>query len=359
MHKPGDSSLQRRFVMELIARLDLNGTLEDEELLTLLRLHEQETVRKELAQRARGKAQAVYGNQVYTRGLIEISNYCKNNCFYCGIRSGNTTASRYRLTKKDILACCAEGYHLGFRTFVLQGGEDPAFDDATLCDIVKAIRSSYPDCAITLSMGERSKESYQQLFDAGANRYLLRHETFDATHYSQLHPTEMSCRNRQECLFTLKQIGYQVGTGIMVGSPYQTLEHIVKDLRFIEALSPHMVGIGPFIPSKATRFHDQPQGSLSLTLVLLSILRLMLPHALIPSTTALGTIDPTGREQGILAGANVVMPNLSPLSVRKKYMLYENKICTGDESAQCRQCLMKRMESIGYTLAVKRGDYKE
>ncbi len=297
-----------------------------------------------------------YGTDVYIRGLIEFTNHCKNNCYYCGIRAGNTNAIRYRLTKEEILSCCEEGYRLGFRTFVLQGGEDPFFTDDKVCDIVSAIREKYPDCAITLSIGEKSKEGYKAYFEAGANRYLLRHETADSNHYSLLHPDNMLSSNRKRCLFDLKEIGYQVGSGFMVGSPYQTAENLVSDLRFLQELSPDMIGIGPYITHKETPFFDKPSGTLELTLRLIAILRIMFPHALLPATTALGSIHPQGRELGLKAGANVVMPNLSPVRVRKLYDLYENKICTGDEAAECRVCLEKRVENAGYKIVTHRGD---
>ncbi len=308
---------------------------------------------------AREVAQAVYGKQIYIRGLIEFTNYCKNDCFYCGIRRSNKNADRYRLTPEQIMECCKEGYELGFRTFVLQGGEDPYFTDDRICEIVSEIRKNYTDCAITLSIGEKSRESYQKYFDAGANRYLLRHETADEGHYRQLHPMEMSLPERKRCLWDLKEIGYQVGCGFMVGSPYQTTETLYKDLQFIRELSPHMVGIGPFIPQHDTPFAGEMAGTMEETLRLLSIIRLICPRVLLPATTALGTIHPLGREKGITSGANVVMPNLSPVSVRKKYELYDNKICTGDEAAECRFCMQKRMEQIGYQVVVARGDYAE
>ena len=309
-----------------------------------------------LAKAASDLRQKIYGNAVFTRGLIEISNICKNDCLYCGIRRSNIHVERYRLTSEDILSCAGEGYDLGFRTFVLQGGEDPFFSDAVLGSIVSRIKSRYPDCAVTLSMGERSRDSYQALFDAGADRYLLRHETADPDHYALLHPSEMSFENRMRCLRDLREIGYQVGCGFMVGSPYQTVDALAKDLRFIETFKPDMCGIGPFVPHHDTPFKDEPAGTLDLTLMLLSIIRIIHPPVLLPATTALGTIHPNGRELGIQAGANVVMPNLSPVAVRKKYALYDNKICTGDESAQCRHCLDARMHAIGCYLAVDRGD---
>ncbi len=311
------------------------------------------------AQKAVEQRQAVYGKDVYLRGQIEISNICKNDCLYCGIRKSNPNCSRYRLTKGEILACCAEGHRLGFRTFVLQGGEDGFFTDTVLCDIVTDIRKSYPDCAITLSMGERSRESYLALRQAGADRYLLRHETADAAHYAGLHPAGMDFENRMRCLKDLKELGYQVGCGFMVGSPGQGPEHLAKDLKFIEEFSPDMVGIGPFIPHRDTPFKDQKAGTLEQTLYLLSLLRLIKPNLLLPATTALGTIHPEGRELGILAGANVVMPNLSPENTRKKYELYNNKLCTGGEAAEGKADLEKRLERIGYRVISARGDIRK
>lgn len=338
-----------------IDKLISHKPLIHEEFVAILKGNSQE-LRALLAEKADIVRKKYFGNHVFIRGLIEFTNYCKNDCLYCGIRCSNKQAERYRLTKEDILSCCKQGYELGFRTFVLQGGEDPYFTDEHMVDIVKDIRNSYPDCAITLSLGERSHESYQALFHAGADRYLLRHETADSKHYEMLHPPSMSYENRMKCLQELKAIGYQVGCGFMVGSPYQTKDMLAKDLLFIQDFRPHMVGIGPFISHKDTPFSDQPSGTLEDTLLLISILRLMQPTLLLPSTTALGTISPNGREQGILAGANVVMPNLSPVSVRKQYMLYDNKICTGDESAQCIQCMSNRMENIHFKIAIDRGD---
>ncbi len=288
--------------------------------------------------------------------MIEFTNYCKNDCYYCGIRSSNRNVSRYRLSEEDIIQCCQEGYALGFRTFVLQGGEDPYFNDDRMCRIVSSIRKQFSDCAITLSIGEKSRESYQRFFDAGADRFLLRHETADFSHYAMLHPETLSPQNRQRCIMDLQSIGYQVGTGFMVGSPFQTTDNLVSDMLFLHAVQPSMVGIGPFIAHKDTPFADKPSGTLELTLFMIGLIRLTLPYALIPSTTALGTISPIGRELGLKAGANVVMPNLSPVSVRKKYMLYDNKICTGEESAQCVQCLKNRVENVGYHIVVSRGD---
>ena len=326
-----------------------------EEYVSLIDGRDEETARY-LFSLARKRREEYYGSKVFIRGLIEFTNYCKNDCYYGGIRKSNRNASRYRLSDEDIISCCEEGYSLGFRTFVLQGGEDPYFTDERMCRIVSEIKKSYGDCAVTLSIGERSRESYQKLFDAGADRFLLRHETADFCHYSMLHPENLSAENRQLCLKNLKDIGYQVGTGFMVGSPFQTTENLADDMLFLSSLKPSMVGIGPFIPHKDTPFADKHSGTLELTLFMLGLIRLALPYALIPSTTALGTISPIGRELGLKAGANVVMPNLSPPSVRKKYMLYDNKICTGEESAQCLECLKKRVGNAGCQIVVDRGD---
>lgn len=309
-----------------------------------------------LAALALVEKQKIYGNDIYIRGLIEVSNICKNDCYYCGIRKSNARCDRYRLTAEDILACCAEGYDLGFRTFVMQGGEDGSFTDAFLVPLLREIKKRYPDCAITLSLGERSYDSYRQLKEAGADRYLLRHETADMEHYGKLHPASLSLENRMQCLRNLKELGYQVGCGFMVGSPYQTIEMLAKDLKFIENFRPDMCGIGPFIPHKDTPFRDFPAGDVELTCYLLSILRLIQPTLLLPATTALGTLSENGREKGILAGANVVMPNLSPTAVRRKYMLYDNKLSDGAESAQALASLRERMERIGCRIAVARGD---
>lgn len=343
--------------INLIQQLASTHNLSDAELLALLTSTEPET-NQLLAQEADRLRRQYYGDAVYIRGLIEFTNYCKNNCYYCGIRAANSYAERYRLTQEEILACCAEGYRLGFRTFVLQGGEDPYYTDDKICQLVSAIRSQHPDCAITLSIGEKSRSSYQAYFNAGANRYLLRHETADAEHYAKLHPTSMSLANRKRCLFDLKEIGYQVGSGFMVGSPYQTTQNLLSDLRFLQQLEPDMIGIGPYITHEHTPFKNQPSGTLEQTLRLLSLLRLLFPYALLPATTALGTIAPNGRELGLKAGGNVVMPNLSPVGVRKKYELYANKICTGEEAAQCRGCLETRVRLAGYNIVTAVGDVR-
>ncbi|MBQ6386631.1 MAG: [Lachnospiraceae bacterium] len=342
----------------LIERLAEEHSLTPEEYEELIRNRDPEAAEL-AADRAVKIRKEIYGNKVYTRGLIEISNICRNDCLYCGIRRSNRDVVRYRLSPEDIYSCASEGYALGFRTFVLQGGEDPHYTDEVLCGIVRELKRRFPDCAVTLSMGERSRESFRALFRAGTDRYLLRHETANPEHYAKLHPPEMSYENRMRCLRDLRETGYQVGCGFMVGSPFQTDADLARDLKFIEEFRPEMCGIGPFVPHHATPFRDWPGGTVELTCFLLSLIRLIHPAVLLPSTTALGTIHPKGREMGILAGANVVMPNLSPVSVRKQYELYDNKICTGDESAQCRHCLDLRMESIGYEIVVDRGDAAE
>ena len=340
----------------LIEKLSQEHHLSLEEYQYLID-YRNDSVQEELARRASAIARSIYGKDIFVRGLIEFSNICRNNCYYCGIRK-DASCSRYRLDKEDILLCCKEGYELGFRTFVLQSGEDLYFNDDRLCEIISSIHKTYPDCAITLSIGERSKDSYQKLFDAGANRYLLRHETANPLHYKKLHPKEMSFDQRMQCLHDLREIGFDVGVGMMVGSPYQTSMDLAMDLKFIESFHPEMCGIGPYIPSSQTPFKDFHAGSVDLTCFLLSVIRLIQPNILLPATTALGTMDPKGREKGVLAGANVVMPNLSPISVRRKYQLYDNKICIGDESAQCRYCLEKRMESIQYHVVTDIGQIK-
>ena len=343
---------------ELIDKLHHTQELTREEFLTLLSNRNTET---DLYARrlARGVRQKIYGDQVYIRGLIEFTSYCRNDCYYCGLRRSNHAAQRYRLTEEDILSCCQQGYELGFRTFVLQGGEDGYFTGERLAGLVRHIKKQYPDCALTLSVGERTEEEYRAFWKAGADRYLLRHETADETHYRILHPEPLSLQHRKDCLRTLKKLGFQTGAGFMVGSPGQTAETLAEDFLFLKELDPEMVGIGPFISHKDTPFRSREDGTLEDTLFYLALVRLMLPRALLPATTALGTIAPDGRELGILSGANVVMPNLSPLSVRKKYMLYDGKISTGDEAAECVEQLRKRMETIGWCIVTDRGDYKK
>ena len=312
-----------------------------------------------LFEKARLRQQEQFGNGIFLRGLIEFTNYCRNDCYYCGLRRSNRNCDRYRLSEDEILDCCRMGYPLGFRTFVLQGGEDLSYADDDICRIVSRIKAEFPDCAVTLSIGEKSRETYRRYREAGADRYLLRHETADPVHYGKLHPAELSFENRRRCLFDLKGLGFQVGAGMMIGAPYQTTESLLRDLLFLKELKPEMIGIGPFIPHTDTPFRDQPSGSVRLTIRLLAVLRLMFPKVLLPATTALGTLDPKGREKGILAGANVIMPNLSPAGVRGKYLLYDGKICTGDEAAEHCRALSKRMEAIGYEIRVSRGDAPE
>lgn len=339
----------------LIDKLESENRLDREEWIRLIRGRTPKLAQY-LFEKARKIRQMHYGTDVYIRGLIEFTNYCKNDCYYCGIRRSNAQAHRYRLSQEQILQCCRQGYDLGFRTFVLQGGEDGYFTEERMVRLIREIRKDYPDCAITLSIGERSHDSYLAFFNAGADRYLLRHETWDTAHYQLLHPPALSAEHRRQCLWDLKKIGYQVGTGYMVGSPFQIAENLADDMLFLEKLNPQMVGIGPFIPHHDTPFKDQPAGTLELTLYMLGLIRLLLPKVLLPATTALGTIDEKGRELGILAGANVVMPNLSPENVRKDYLLYDNKICTGSEAAECRNDLENRMHAIGYQVVSHRGD---
>lgn len=342
--------------LELAEKLIHQSYLEKEEYMELLGSYQDKETVVCLGQEAARLREKYYGNKVYMRGLIEFTNFCKNNCYYCGIRRDNKNASRYRLTEEEILDCCKNGYELGFRTFVLQGGEDPYYTDERICTIIEEIKKRYPDCAVTLSIGEKERASYQAYFDAGADRYLLRHETADEVHYQKLHPSQMSLAHRKQCLRELKEIGYQTGCGFMVGSPGQTLDTLYEDLVFIKELQPEMVGIGPFIPHQDTPFAEKKAGTLEDTLRLLAIIRLIHPMVLLPSTTALGTIHSMGREKGILAGANVVMPNLSPVQVRDKYTLYDNKICTGEEAAECRGCLERRVAAVGYRCVTDRGD---
>lgn len=342
--------------MDIIDKLIQDHRLSREEYIRLLALAEDPSATERLKEEADRLRRRYYGDKVYTRGLIEFTNYCKNDCYYCGIRRGNANAKRYRLTKEEILGCCENGYGLGFRTFVLQGGEDSYFTDERLEDIVRSIKARYLDCAVTLSVGERSFASYARLREAGADRYLLRHETASEEHYGKLHPPQMRLAERKACLYHLKELGYQVGAGFMVGSPGQTEQDIAEDLLFLKELKPQMVGIGPFIPHHDTPFAGEKAGSVELTLFLLSVIRIMLPKVLLPATTALGTLDPKGREKGLEAGANVVMPNLSPVEDRKKYELYDHKICTGEEAAECRACLARRVEAAGYRIVEERGD---
>lgn len=343
-------------VIGLIDKLEREHILPKSELTEIITGHTPETD-EYLFAKARSVREKIYCKDVYMRGLIEFTNYCKNDCLYCGIRRSAKNAERYRLTEEQILDCCEIGYRLGFRTFVLQGGEDGFYTDDKIVSIVSRIKEKFPDCAVTLSIGEKSRESYEKFRKAGADRYLLRHETANSEHYGKLHPKELSLENRMRCLADLKELGFQTGCGFMVGSPYQTAENLAEDLLYISKLQPQMVGIGPFIPHHDTPFAEEKQGSLETTLLMLGLTRLIVPNVLLPSTTALGTIHPKGREMGILAGANVVMPNLSPQDVRKKYLLYDNKICTGDEAAESIASLAKRMENIGYKLVSSRGDH--
>lgn len=346
----------------LIKKLRLNHDLSTDELRYLLTSLMQENDphrdggKEYLFAQARQVRETAYGKEVYIRGLIEFSNYCRNDCYYCGIRKSNRKVERYRLTQDEIMNCVREGYFLGFRTFVLQGGEDMWFTRERLADIIRTIKSEYPDCAVTLSVGERSEEDYRCWKKAGADRYLLRHETAVDKHYCQLHPADMSLRNRKDCLYRLKKSGYQIGAGMMIGTPGQTLEYLIEDIRFLQDLQPHMIGIGPFIPHKDTPFAEKNKGSTELTLIMLSVLRLIFPDVLLPATTALATVSEDGRKRGLMAGANVVMPNLSPVQVRDQYTLYDKKVSTGAEAAQSVELLGKCVREIGYHIVTDRGD---
>ena len=343
--------------MAVLDRFFETHRLTEAEYAELLELRQDEETANRLREEALHLRRQYYGNKVFTRGLIEFTNYCKNNCRYCGIRSGNRNVRRYRLSEEDIMECCESGYELGYRTFVLQGGEDPYYTDEQMAAIIRRIKSRFPDAAVTLSIGEKSYDSYRRFREAGADRYLLRHETADEDLYRALHPQAMSLENRKKCLWNLKELGYQVGAGFMVGAPGQTSAHLAKYLVFLQELEPHMVGIGPFIPHHDTIYAEEKAGSVELTLFLLSVIRIMLPQVLLPATTALGTLDPLGREKGLAAGANVVMPNLSPVKNRKLYELYDNKICTGEEAAECRNCLSHRVRQVGFELVDERGDH--
>lgn len=341
---------------ELIDKLRIFRNLNDKEFTNLFNTFTEDDL-KYAREEAIKIREAHYKKSVYIRGLVELTNYCVCDCLYCGIRSGNKNADRYRLKPDEVLECCKKGYELGFRTFVIQGGEDPWYTDDILVPLIREIRRLYPDCAITLSLGERSEESYKKLYNAGANRYLLRHETGDQDHYKKLHQKGQELEDRLNHLRILKRTGFHIGTGFMVGSPGQTAESLAKDMQILHELQPEMVGIGPFVPHHESVFKDEPSGRVDLTLLLLALIRIMLPYALIPSTTSLGTVDSKGREKGILAGANVIMPNLSPTTVRKKYLLYDNKAFTGSEAAESLEKLKKDMMEIGYQVVVDRGDF--
>lgn len=340
-------------MMQLVKKLARERTLPDRELGRLI---DSDEARIPLAEAADAVRREVYGRDVFIRGLIELTNHCKNNCYYCGIRAGNKKTERYRLEPEEILRCCREGWDLGFRTFVLQGGEDPALTDERLVPLVSSIRLQFPAAAITLSLGERPQESLAALFAAGATRYLLRHETANPAHYARLHPPAMHFDRRIACLKTLRAIGYQVGSGFMVGSPFQKTSDLVMDLRLLQEIRPAMIGIGPFLSHADTPFAGYENGSVKMVLRLISILRLMFPGALIPATTALGTIMPGGREMGLQAGANVVMPNLSPPRYRALYTLYDNKLATGSEAAEGLRELRKSVCEAGYTIVTDIGN---
>ncbi len=342
---------------ELVDKLKKKQCLEKDEWIKLI-INKDKKMLDYIMSCAKEQSAKVYGNKVYIRALIEISNYCKNNCFYCGIRKANKNANRYRLDENQIIYCCDEAYRHGFRTFVLQSGEDEYFTDSYICELIRKVKDKYPDCALTLSVGEKQKRSYQRYFQAGADRYLLRHESADCEHYRKLHPPGMELANRIDCLNNLKEIGYQTGCGFMVGSPFQTAENLAEDMMFISSFKPHMVGIGPFIPHKDTPFRAYEAGSAKLTLLMLALVRLTVPNALIPATTALRSIEVKAYVKGILAGANVVMLNFSPEHVKSKYSLYDNKICSNSNSLEELETLKEELEEIGYEVSTDVGNYK-
>lgn len=345
-------------IKQLIDKLCLKEPLSKEEFVTLIGLTKEDDFAY-LCIKANQIKEETFGKYVYIRGLIEFTNYCKNDCYYCGIRCSNKKAQRYRLSFEDILASCDMGEQLGIQTYVLQGGEDPFFTDEKLIEIVQKIKEKYPHKAITLSVGERTDESYLKLKKNGVDRYLLRHETATKSHYEQLHPGNLTLENRLECLRKLKQAGFQTGAGFMVGSPFQNDEHLANDLLLLKELQPEMVGIGPFIHHNDTPFKDFSDGSVRKTVLMVALTRLLLPKALIPSTTALASLNQDGRKMALLSGANVVMPNLTPAGNRKKYLLYQNKISAGEETAECFHQLKEEIESIGLKMDLFRGDFPE
>lgn len=342
---------------ELIEKLKRERRLSEDNWVRIFESFDEEDLAFAM-ETAREIATSRFGRKIFFRGIVEFTNVCRNDCYYCGIRASNSNCARYRLDEEDIIACCEDGYAHGFRTFVLQGGEDPYYTKEKMCGIVRSISERFPDCAVTMSIGELDRDYYQSLYDAGARRYLLRHETADREHYAMLHPAPQSLESRMRCLKDLKEIGFQTGCGIMVGSPHQTSLHIAKDMMFMADFEPEMVGLGPFIPHRDTPFRDEPAGSVELTLLVIALTRIMLPDALIPSTTALGTAEADGRQKGVLAGCNVVMPNLSPLEVRKKYMLYDGKVGTDMSAETGIRTLRAQMEEIGYEVVVTRGDFR-
>lgn len=340
---------------EILRRYDEMGTLRDEDIRYILE-HEEE-VREDLFRKSREITERHFHKKIYVRGLIEFSNYCKNNCYYCGIRGGNDEVVRYRLSKEAMEQAVKAGAAMGFKTFVLQGGEDPGFPDEEITEWLHAIKKIDPEAAVTLSVGERPKEVYAQWKAAGADRFLLRHESYDPEHYKKLHPSNMKRESRIQCLKDLKDLGFQVGSGFMVGSPYQTVENLVEDFRFLKELQPAMVGIGPYVSHHATPFKDFPSGSVERTAICIAILRLLFPKANLPSTTAMQTLAKDGRNRGILAGANVFMPNLSPPSVRDQYALYDDKAAFQLEAAENLEELKRQIAELGYEIVMSRGDY--
>ncbi len=347
-----------REILALVEALEKGERLGEEDFFALLTHRDPQTDQR-LRDGASRVRERIYGDTVFVRGLIEITNHCKNDCLYCGIRCSNSRAERYRLTEEQILACAHRGAEMGFSTFVLQGGEDPYFTDERLCRLVERLKETYPDKAVTLSLGERGRESYRRLRQAGADRYLLRHESADAAHYARLHPPKMRLETRMRALYDLRELGFQVGCGMMVESPYQTARHLAKDLAFIAHFQPEMCGIGPFIPHGETPFASYGAGSGALTCFLLALVRLSCPAVLLPATTALNTLDEGSRAKGMQWGANVVMPNLSPEDAKARYQLYHRKLSHGAEALEGLAQLKNEMNAIGRRVVMDRGDCKK
>jgi biotin synthase len=295
-----------------------------------------------------------FKDEVHIRGIIEFSNYCMKNCFYCGLRRDNKTIERYRISEDEIIDTALKAGELGYKTILLQSGEDGGYTIEGLCAIIKRIRSNL-DCAITLSLGEKSFDEYRSLRDAGADRYLLRFETSDRGLFNKLKP-DSSYENRLDCIKNLKKLGFQVGSGFMVGLPGQTYEILADDILLLRELDLDMIGIGPFLSHHNTPLGNSASGTLDLTLRALAIIRILMPDVHIPATTAMGTVEKGGREKALQCGANVIMPNVTPIKYRKYYEIYPNKICIDDAPSDCRACIEGMLKSLGRAAATNKGD---
>jgi biotin synthase len=314
-----------------------------------------------LYKEAKAVKQSTLGHDVYLRGLIELSNICTKDCFYCGIRKSNRSVNRYIMTKDEIIASAMFAFEKGFGSIVLQSGER---DDENFIrfieDIVEEInRLTSRQLRITLSLGEQTSETYKRWFNAGAHRYLLRIETSNESLYNKIHPKDHSFKDRVDCLFALKRIGFQLGTGVMIGLPYQTVDDLVNDILFFKEMDIDMIGMGPFIEHSQTPLFGKPVDItkshpelFELSLKMIAATRIFLPKINIAATTALQTLDPLGREKGINAGANIIMPNISPAKYREDYLLYENKPCVNDLADDCYECVVKRVEITGQKVAL-------